>query len=74
MKTCGGVETYLCQLQWSASRPSRFTLGERGHRYQLDRTICGPQSRSRHCEIEKNLAFAGNRTPAVQAEVHLYTD
>jgi hypothetical protein len=34
--------------------------------YPLDKKLGGPQSQSGRCGQEKNLASAGNRTPAVQ--------
>jgi hypothetical protein len=47
----------------SASRPGRFTPGERTPRYPLDRRLGGPQSRSgRHGEV-KILAPTGTWTP-----------
>jgi hypothetical protein len=56
MKTYGGVNVQinvfltsaLAGGEWSASRPGRFTPGESApppHRYPLDRSMSGPQSR-----------------------------
>jgi hypothetical protein len=43
-------------------------------RYSLDRRLGGPQSRSGRCGGERNLALAGNRTPAVQPVARRCTD
>jgi hypothetical protein len=53
--------------------PAALTRGEEP-RYPLDRWPGGPQSRSGRCAEEKNLASAGNRTPAVQPVDRCYTD
>jgi hypothetical protein len=42
--------------------------------YPFERRLGVPQSRSRRCGEEKNLASAGDRTPAVQPIVRSYTD
>jgi hypothetical protein len=52
--------------EWSASRPGLFIPQRDRPRYPLDRRLDGPQSRSRRCGAEKNLAPAGIRNPAVQ--------
>jgi hypothetical protein len=58
------------QLHASATLPT----GE-GARYPLDRRLCGRQSRSGRCGVEKNSFFsAGNRTPAVQLVACRYID
>jgi hypothetical protein len=43
-------------------------------RYPLDKRKGGPQRRSGRCGEEKNLAPAGNRTPAAQSVARRYTD
>jgi hypothetical protein len=43
-------------------------------RYPLDKRLGGPQNKPGRCGEEKNLAPAGNPTPAVQPVVHRYTD
>jgi hypothetical protein len=43
-------------------------------RYPLDRRLGGPQSWPGRYAEEKNLAPAGNRTPAVQPVARRYTD
>jgi hypothetical protein len=60
--------------EWSVSRPERFTPGEKSPRYPLDRGLGEPQSQSGRYGEEKNLAPAGNRTPAVQSVARLCTD
>jgi hypothetical protein len=45
--------------KWSASRPDRFTPGERAPRHPLDRRLSWPQSRSGRCGEEKNLLPTG---------------
>jgi hypothetical protein len=50
-----------------------YSLGSRP-RYKLDRRLCGPQSRSGHCEEEKNLALPGIELRAVQPVTHRYAD
>jgi hypothetical protein len=51
--------------EWSASRPDRFTPGERAP-VQLDRRLGGPQSRSGRRGIEEILDPNRTRTPAPQ--------
>jgi hypothetical protein len=46
----------------------------RSPQYPLERRLGGPQGRSGRCGEEKNLASAGNRTPAVQLVARRYTD
>jgi hypothetical protein len=46
--------------------PRPFYPREKSPRYPLETRLGGPQSRSGRCGEEKNLASAGNRTPAVQ--------
>jgi hypothetical protein len=46
----------------------------KGTRYLLGRRVGGPQSRSRICVVEKNLAPVRNRTPIVQLVAHPCTD
>jgi hypothetical protein len=43
-------------------------------RYPLDRRLCGPKNRSGWCGEKKNIALAGNQTPAVQPVARQYTD
>jgi hypothetical protein len=43
-------------------------------RYPFDKKLGGPQSRAGRCGEEKNLAPAGNKTPAVQPIACRYTD
>jgi hypothetical protein len=44
--------------------PGRFIAEERAPRYQLDRTLGGPQNRSEHyTEEKKSLVSARHRTP-----------
>jgi hypothetical protein len=45
--------------------PALFPLGK-SPEYPLDGRLGEPQSSTGRCEEEKNLAFAGNRTLAVQ--------
>jgi hypothetical protein len=71
MKTYGGVDVqihvYLTLAlvggKWSASRPDRFTPGERAPVYALDRRLGGPQSQSGRRGEEKIPDFTGTRTP-----------
>jgi hypothetical protein len=49
--------------EWSASRPGRFTLGEKRRWYPLDRRLGEPQSRSGRRGEEKILDPTGTRTP-----------
>jgi hypothetical protein len=59
--------------EWSASRPCRFTPGERAPRYPFYRRLGGPQSRcGRHGEVP-----TGTQTPSplvVQPVASRYTD
>jgi hypothetical protein len=45
--------------EWSASRPCRFTPGERAPWYPLDRRLVGPQSCSGRCGEKTNLELLG---------------
>jgi hypothetical protein len=45
---------------------STVSVREKSPRYPLDKRRSGPQSRSGHRGLEKNLAPAGNRTPSIQ--------
>jgi hypothetical protein len=86
MKAYGGVNVWihifltlvLVGGEWSASRPSRFTPGERAPRYPLDRRLGGPQSRSARRGGENILDRTGTRTPTtylvVQPVTSRYTD
>jgi hypothetical protein len=56
------------KLHAPAALPVRKEL-----RHPLYRTLGGPQSRSGHCEREKNFAPVWNRTPAVQLLARRYT-
>jgi hypothetical protein len=65
MKIYGRVEVYLHAFlnlaldegEWSASRPFRFTPGERAQRYPLDRRLGGLQSRSGRCGEDEKVPF-----------------
>jgi hypothetical protein len=48
--------------------------GKNSSRYPLDMRLTKPQNRSECCGEEKNLAFAGNQTAAVEPVARLYTD
>jgi hypothetical protein len=75
MKAYGGLDveihifltSALAGAELSASRPGRFTLGERAPWYPLDRRLSGPQSRSGRRGDEKILDLTGTRTPTPQA-------
>jgi hypothetical protein len=79
MKTYGRVDAYIHVFLtsalvggvWSASRPGRFTSGERAPYIlwigSLDRRLGGPQYRSGRRGEEKNLATPGTRTPTSRA-------
>jgi hypothetical protein len=74
MKTWGNggiappfLTSALDEGEWSASR-----LGSLLPRKEPPVPIGGPQSRSG--DVEKIVAPAGNRTPAVQPIAHWYTD
>jgi hypothetical protein len=56
--------------EWSASRPGRFTRGEKSTPYSLDRRPDGPQSQSWRGGEEKSfiIVSTGNLTPVVQPE------
>jgi hypothetical protein len=62
--------------KWSASRPYRFTPGERAPPHSLDRRLGGPQSRSGRYGEEKILTLPGLelRPLAVQPVGSRYTD
>jgi hypothetical protein len=51
--------------EWSVSRPSRFTLGEKAS-YSLEKMLGWPQSRPGCCGVQKNVAPSGNRAPDFQ--------
>jgi hypothetical protein len=51
---------------FSASHSGCFTSGEKEPGTHWIGGWMGPQRRSRHCGVERKLALAGNRTPAVQ--------
>jgi hypothetical protein len=57
-----------------ASRPCRFIPRGNRNLYPLYRRLGGPKSRSGRYGEEKNLASAGNRTPAVQHVASRYTN
>jgi hypothetical protein len=61
-------------VEWSASCPGRFILGEipPPPGYPLDRRLGGSQGRSGPCTKKKGLALA--RTPAVQFTARRYGD
>lgn len=42
-------------LGWSVSRPNRFNPGAKNSRRPLNKMLLGPQSRSGHFDMEKNL-------------------
>jgi hypothetical protein len=70
MKTYGGadVEIHVFLIsalvggEWSASRPGRFTAGEKASRYHLDRRLGWPQNRSGQRGEDKNVVPIGTRT------------
>jgi hypothetical protein len=47
--------------KWPASRPGRFTPGERDRWYPLDRRLGGPQSRSGGGGVQKRSIIATAR-------------
>jgi hypothetical protein len=60
------LTSVLAGGEWSASRPDRFTPGEKSPRYPLDKRLGGPQNRygsSGRCGEEKILDLTGVRTP-----------
>jgi hypothetical protein len=59
--------------EWSASRPSRFTPGERAPRCPLDRRLGGPQNRSLRLGEETILDPTGTRNSDPSSYI-LYTD
>jgi hypothetical protein len=71
MKAYGGVDVQIHVLltltrvggEWSASRPCRFIPEERDSAKQLDRSLDGPQCRSRRYGKAKILYPTGSRTP-----------
>jgi hypothetical protein len=71
MKAYGGVDVYihifltsvLAGVEWSASRPGPLYLRGKSPRYQLDRMLGGPQSRSGKRGEEKILDSTVTRTP-----------
>jgi hypothetical protein len=62
------LTSILLRVEWSASRPGRFTSGERTPLpYTLNARLGGPQKQSGRGSEEKNIpASAENRTPVVQ--------
>jgi hypothetical protein len=60
--------------KWSASRPGRFTAGERPPVPIGQQTGWFPELVWRLWRKEKSLALAGNRTPAVQPVTRRYID
>jgi hypothetical protein len=46
------LNSVLDRGEWSASRPCRFTPKERAPRYELNRRLSGPKSRSARCREE----------------------
>jgi hypothetical protein len=52
----------LTRGEWSASRPGRYTSGERSQ-YPLDKRLGGPQSRCGRREEEKILGPTRTQTP-----------
>jgi hypothetical protein len=85
MKAYEGVDVYihifltsaLALGEWSASRPGRFTPGERALGTQWIRRVGGPQSLSGRRGEEKILDPTGTCTPTssvVQSVASRYTD
>jgi hypothetical protein len=73
MKSYGGVDVQIhvfltsaiVEGEWSASRPCRFTPGEKAStRYSFGRRVGGPQRRSGRRWDKKNLAFTATRNLA----------
>jgi hypothetical protein len=60
--------------RWVVSFTPRPLYSRRSPLYLLDRSLGGPKSRPQRCAEKKNLASAGNRTPAVQPVSRRYTD
>jgi hypothetical protein len=78
MKEYGGMDRHFLTLElagseWLASRPGRFTPGERP-RYPLDRRLGGPQSRSGRRGEEKIVAPTGTQTRLLGHPASRYTD
>jgi hypothetical protein len=63
--------TFL-DLGTSWRRVVSFTSRGKRPRYPLNSRLGGPQSRSRRCGEERNVAPSGNRTPVIQ--LRRYTD
>jgi ABC-type uncharacterized transport system auxiliary subunit len=78
MKTDVGVKVITAEFltsklggcKWPASRPGRFTPGERAHDTYRVGVVCGSQSR--YAE-HKNLALQGIEPSAVKLVARRYT-
>jgi hypothetical protein len=73
-KTYGGMDVQLIAFttsalaegEWSASRPGRFTVGERAPGTHWIGGWVGPRASVKAVAKKKNPCPAGNRTPVVQ--------
>jgi hypothetical protein len=81
MKTwgSGGIAPPFLNLtldgdEWSASRPGRFTPGERVAGTHFTGGWLGPEAGVDYVEKRKNLVPTGNRSSAVQLLDCRYTD